>query len=49
MQSCGRRRRNTLCYCALRQSDGSVEIPDVLVPYMGGVTKIEKASSRNFA
>ncbi len=26
-----------------QQADGSVAIPDVLVPYMGGLTKIEKA------
>ncbi|MCP4781320.1 MAG: serine--tRNA ligase [Hyphomicrobium sp.] len=26
-----------------QQADGSVTIPDVLVPYMGGLTKIEKA------
>jgi seryl-tRNA synthetase len=26
-----------------QQADGSVVIPDVLVPYMGGLTKIEKA------
>ena len=26
-----------------QQADGSVAIPDALVPYMGGVTKIEKA------
>jgi seryl-tRNA synthetase len=26
-----------------QQADGSVAIPDALVPYMGGVKKIEKA------
>lgn len=26
-----------------QQADGSVKIPDVLIPYMGGVTEIKKA------
>lgn len=27
-----------------QQEDGSIRVPDVLIPYMGGVTKIEKAA-----
>jgi seryl-tRNA synthetase len=27
-----------------QQADGSVEIPEALVPYMGGMTKIDKAA-----
>ena len=27
-----------------QEADGSIRIPDVLLPYMGGITKIEKAS-----
>ena len=26
-----------------QQADGSIKVPDVLVPYMGGVEVIEKA------
>jgi seryl-tRNA synthetase len=26
-----------------QNADGSVTVPDVLVPYMGGLTRIEKA------
>jgi seryl-tRNA synthetase len=26
-----------------QQEDGSIAVPDVLRPYMGGMTKIEKA------
>ncbi|MEG0758345.1 MAG: serine--tRNA ligase, partial [Raoultibacter sp.] len=26
-----------------QQADGSIKVPDVLVPYMGGVTVIEKS------
>jgi seryl-tRNA synthetase len=27
-----------------RQEDGSIHIPEVLQPYMGGLTRIEKAA-----
>jgi seryl-tRNA synthetase len=27
-----------------QQADGSIRVPDVLVPYMGGLTKISVAS-----
>lgn len=29
-----------------QQPDGSVLVPDVLVPYMGGVTKLEPAAKK---